>query len=161
AAPNARLTVRPTWGTVVDANASALDGLTADADPELAGFQIVADANGVFAFGIRRGTGDGPSVLSVEDVLADSATGIIGPVGAVQSGTGSAATPNPYPVTNVYTQTFQLPTVRRFDFGPTGQAVASDSDPTNPNYLGISTAPYTSRAANAFEWFNTSPTAFD
>src|SRR5262249_31894264 len=86
-------------GAVVDADGVSGDGLQPDARANLTGFQVVADANGDFGFGVRRPTGSGPSTVLAEDF------------------TGFRA--------STFDQQYQLPTVRRVDFGtPTSPAAA-------------------------------------
>src|SRR6185437_920615 len=87
AAPNAELTVSPQFGTPVDANGVPGDGLQADVDPSVAGFQVQADALGNFAFGIQRPTGNGSSLVTVEAVDGSSGVGLIPPTQANPAGT--------------------------------------------------------------------------
>lgn len=157
ALPGAVLTVNPQYGTVVDSDENAGNGLTADAYPKFGGFQVIADATGSFGFGVRRPTGIGPSIISVLDATGVSGTGLVGPNG----GGGASATPNPYPLPSQLSQTFVLPATRRIDFGPNASLVAADSDPTNPNYLGVGSQSYLGLPANALGWVGTAAQTFD
>ncbi|HEY2910229.1 MAG TPA: hypothetical protein VGI99_08280, partial [Gemmataceae bacterium] len=145
AAPNAELTVSPQFGTPVDANGVPGDGLQADVDPSVAGFQVQADALGNFAFGIQRPTGNGSSLITVEAVDGSSGIGLIPPTQANPAGT---LLPNPV------TQAYNLPEARRIDFGPTTTPIAAD-------YINPGAAAYASTAANALGWIGTPPTPFD
>ena len=157
AAPNAVLTVEPQYGTPVDADGNASNGLTPDAYAKVAGFQIVAAADGSFDFGVRRPTGSGPSYISVRDATGAGATGLVGP----NAGGGASATPNPYVLPGSLQQTLTLPTGRRIDFGPAATPVAADLDPANPNYIGFGGQSYISTAANALGWLGTPAQTFD
>ena len=112
AAPNAELTVSPQFGTPVDANGVAGDGLQGDVDPSVAGFQVQADALGNFAFGLRRPTGNGSSLITVEAV--DGSSG----VGQIPATASNPAVMLPNPVTQAY----NLPETRRHRFRPNDDA---------------------------------------
>src|SRR6185437_4620107 len=145
AAPNAELTIRPQFGTPVDANGASGDGLQADVDSSVAGFQVQADASGHFAFGLLRPTGNGSSLITVEAVDGSSGVGLIPPTQANPAGT---LLPNPV------TQAYSLPEARRIDFGPTTTPIAA-------GYINPGAAAYVSTAANALGWIGTPPTPFD
>jgi hypothetical protein len=124
AAAGAVLTVEPQYGVAVDAS-FGLAGIQPDAYPQVAGFQIVADANGEFSFGVRRPTGEGPDTIVVREAF------------------GWAR--------NTITQSYFLPNVRRIDFGPNGTPVAVGEPATQP-YIGVGAQKYGGRVSNALGW---------
>jgi fibronectin type 3 domain-containing protein len=88
ATPGALVTVSTTLGTIVGA----------DADPNYAGIQVQADADGNFSFQVQRPTAGGTAVITAEDVTGASL--------------GST------------TITYTAPTARRLDFNTTGSPTA-------------------------------------
>jgi len=157
AVPNSEVTINPPLGTVVDADGNPGNGLQPDADPDVKGFQVFADASGNFGFGMRRPTGLGPITISAEDVTGAAGTGVVGPIG----GGPLAASTNPYVLPNPYSQAYTLPSVRRIDFGPAGGVTASDNDPTNPLYLGFDGSSYASTPVNGLGWVGAAFGTFD
>ena len=181
AAPGAELTISPQYGTVTATSNAGGSLVAGDRDAAVKGAQAVADANGNFSFSVRRSTGAGPALVTVTDVTGASGTGVITPTdvqpsGAAPFGYGGSGLPVPasppptpagytyqngYVLPSRYFQFYDLPEVRRIDFGPAASPVASDFDPYQSSYLGWSNGAFLSKEANALGWVGALPSTVD
>lgn len=123
-------------GAIITINPGTATPGTPDARPDLLGFQTIADANGAFTFGLLRPTGSPTSTVTAVDI----------------TGANSTAAMNGVP----FVQEYQLPQVRRIDFGPAAAPVAADE---GGRYLGRSTELY--GAANQLGWVTAPSGTFD
>jgi fibronectin type 3 domain-containing protein len=120
-AAGAYVTVATSLGTIA----------SADADPSIAGTQVVVASDGSFSFQITRPTGAGIPTLTAAEV------------------TGAAA----LSVTDSAVLQFALPTTLHFDFG-------SRSSPVAPGYRGVNDGSLYA-ASPGYGWVGRAPDGFD
>jgi fibronectin-binding autotransporter adhesin len=116
AAPFATLTISPEFGTPSGT----------DADPSLAGFQVIADGFGNFSFSIQRPTNTTNSLITVTDARGWSGVGVVGP---------TVASVTPQPINTQFQQAYQFqqaPVTKlvRYDFG-------TATSPVQTGFVGV------------------------